>query len=159
MSRCKYQTWGRAFPVLLLVTLGACRTVPPLPKLNFSEPGWTVRQGQAIWRSKRDAPEMAGELLVATHSDGRAFVQFTKTPLPLAVAQSAPDAWQIEFPVQNKRYTGRGEPPASILWLQLPRCLSGARPVKPWSWQLLDNGRWRLENRATGETLEGALNP
>src|ERR1017187_4459113 len=147
MSRCKIQAWVRSFPILLLVALGACQTVPPLPKINFSEPGWTIRQGQAIWRSQRDAPEMAGELLVATNSDGRAFVQFTKTPLPFAVAQIAPNAWQIESPVENKRYTGRGKPSAKIIWLQLPRCLSGAVPAKPWSWQTLDNGRWRLENR------------
>jgi hypothetical protein len=155
MARCKIQVWVRSFPILFLVALGACKTVPPLPKINFLEPGWTVRQGQAIWRSHHAAPEIAGELLVATNFDGRTFVQFTKTPLPFAIAQAAPGSWQIESPVENKRYTGRGSPPPTIIWLQLPRCLSGVSPAKPWSWQTLDNGGWRLESRATGETLEG----
>src|SRR5439155_15039375 len=67
---------------LLALCVPACRMLPPLPSVNLAEPGWTVHEGQAIWRPKRDAPEIAGEILVATHQDGRALVQFTKTPFP-----------------------------------------------------------------------------
>lgn len=59
----------------------------------------------------------------------------------------------------NKTYSGPGKPPARILWLWLPRCLAGETPPKKLSWQQLDKDSWRLENRATGESLEGYLSP
>src|SRR6185503_6749264 len=46
---------------LSALLLTSCRTTLTLPPVNLSEPGWTLRQGQALWRSKRDAPEIAGE--------------------------------------------------------------------------------------------------
>src|SRR5881409_151771 len=57
-----------------VATLAACRAGPPLPPVSLSGPGWTLQQGQAIWRSKSGAPEIAGEWMVATHHDGRAVV-------------------------------------------------------------------------------------
>ena len=140
--------------LLLVLCVPACRTLPPLPSVNLAEPGWTVREGQAIWRPKRAAPEIAGEILVATQHDGRALVQFTKTPFPFVSARTQTNAWQIEFPTQNKRYSGRGEPPARLLWFQLPRVISGAPTLKGWTWHS-EAERWRLENVSTGESLEG----
>src|SRR5258706_15649771 len=67
----------------LLACLTGCRSLPPLPAANFSEPGWIVHQGQAVWRQKHGAPDIAGEILVATNGGGKTFVQFTKTPFPL----------------------------------------------------------------------------
>ena len=90
-----------------------CHTVPPLPPVNLTEPGWTVLQGQAVWRTKKDAPEIAGELFVATNPDGRSFVQFTKTPLPFVVAQTTTNSWQIHFVPNDKTYSGRGKVPPS----------------------------------------------
>ena len=145
-------------PLLVAVSLLAdCRTAPTLPALNLAEPGWGTRQGQAIWRSRTLAPEISGELFVATHCNGRTFLQFTKTPLPLVVVQTTPNSWLIEFVAENKTYSGRGQPPPRLAWLQLPRCLAGAVPRAPWKWEALDGGRWRLESTATGEMLEGYL--
>jgi len=143
----------------LIFCESGCQTIPTLPKVNLSEPGWSIRQGQAVWRTGRDAPEIAGELIVATNPDGRSFLQFTKTPLPFVVAQSTANSWQIEFVPENKTYSGRGNPPKRLIWLYLPRCLAGALPPKPWSWQRLENDGWRLESQTTGESLEGFLNP
>src|SRR3989442_1149973 len=92
--------------------LAGCRAVPLLPSVDLAAPGWTVREGQAVWRARREAPEIAGEILMAANPDGRALVQFTKTPFPFVIARTAMDAWQIEMPTQNKRYSGRGQPPA-----------------------------------------------
>jgi hypothetical protein len=141
--------------LLGLSGLTACRTAPPLPPLNLAEAGWSTHQGQAVWRSKKGAPEISGELILATHTDGRNFVQFTKTPLPFVVAQSSTNTWQVLFVPNNKTYSGHGQPPARLVWLQLPRCLAGIAPPKPWSWQRLENHGWRLENRLSGELLEG----
>ena len=140
--------------VLLLCGAG-CATVPALPPANLKDSAWTVHEGQAVWKAKRDAPEMAGEILVATQPDGRAFVQFTKTPFPFVIAQTTTNSWQIESPVQNKRYSGPGRPPARLIWLHLPIALTGRPPPEPWSWRRLENNGWKLENRKTGESLEG----
>ena len=130
-----------------------------MPPANLSEPGWTTHQGQAVWRAKKDAPEIAGDLIVATNPDGRSFVQFTKTPLPFVVAQSTADAWRIQFVPLNKTYSGRGTPPQRVIWLYLPRCLAGLPPPESWTWSRLQNNGWHLENRKTGEFLEVYLTP
>src|SRR5204862_5812199 len=93
-----------------------------LPPVNLNEPGWKIRRGQAVWKPNKSAPEIAGELTFASNPDGRAVLEFTKTPFPIAVAQVTSNQWQIEFPAQQKRFSGRGRPPARIGWLQL--CLA-----------------------------------
>ncbi len=37
-------------PVLALLGVLGCATVKPLPPINLKAPGWTVREGQAVWR-------------------------------------------------------------------------------------------------------------
>ena len=130
-----------------------------MPPVNLSESGWTTHQGQAVWRAKKEAPEIAGDLMVATNPDGRSFVQFTKTPLPFVVAQSTADAWRIQFVPYNKTYSGRGAPPQRLVWLYLPRCLAGLPPPESWAWRRLPNNGWHLENHKTGEFLEVYLTP
>ena len=142
----------------LFLFLTACNTTP-LPPTNFSEPGWKIQQGQTVWRSKRDAPELAGELLLATHPDGRIVVQFTKTPFPFVIAQTTPRRWQLEIPAQNKKYSAPGKPPARISWFHLPGSLNGISPPKPWYFSQRENQNWHLENKSTGEMIEGFLNP
>ncbi len=149
----------RVGSLVLLAGFGSCRSLSPWPPANFSEPGWTVRQGQAVWRSKAGSPEIAGELVWASHAGGRAFMQFTKTPLPLLIAQTTGTGWQIEFVAECKTLRGRGRPPTQLGWLHLARCLSGTNPPKGWLFQTNDDGSWRLENRKTGERLEGYLAP
>jgi hypothetical protein len=150
------------FATFLVIALGlvaGCRSVPKQPALNFSEPGWDVGQGQAVWRTSRDAPEIAGDLLVARHRDGRTFVQFTKPPIPFAVAQRTARSWWVDFPADRRSHSGEGNPPGQILWLHLPDALAGV-PFHA-DWQLIDlgNGSWRFENSSSGELLEGFLQP
>ena len=144
-----------------MTALGSCgcHTGAPPARFNLSEPGWTIRQGQVVWRSKADAPEIAGELIVAFHSDGRIFLQFTKTPLPLVVARIGAGGWQIEFVAERRTLSGSGSPPEKLGWLQLARCAAGAVPPANWHWEKSGDGTWRLANRRTGETLEGTLAP
>jgi hypothetical protein len=107
----------------------------------------------------RKRAEIAGELVVAMHPDSRSLVQFIKTPLPFVVAQATLDSWQVQFVPQNKFYSGRGQPPAQLIWLHLPQCLRGGAPPRNLSWRRLENHGWRLENRSTGESVEGYLAP
>src|SRR5258708_1970399 len=108
--------------VVALSVLGfgaSCRT-PPLPPADFSAPGWRVLQGQAIWNPAKNKAELAGELLLATNANGNSFVQFGKTPFPLATAQVAGSRWQIEFGSGDYECAGNGQPPPRFVWFQLP---------------------------------------
>jgi hypothetical protein len=146
------------FLILLVVLLG-CRTVPPpLPALDLKQLGWTVQEGQAVWHLPHGVREIAGEVLVASRPGGHSFVQFSKSPFQLVIAQAGPNQWEAEFPPQNKRYAGRGVPPKRLIWLYLPRVLAGEPPPKGWSWTMDPNG-WKLENRPAGESVEGYFSP
>jgi hypothetical protein len=142
--------------LLLLTNFNGCMTAPPLPKANLSEPGWTVREGQAVWKRGSDAPEITGDLVLANRPDGSAFMQFTKAGLPLVIAQTTSAGWQIESPSQNRRYASHGKPPARIVWFQLTDALQGKPVAKGWTWQ--NSGtNWQLTNSSSGESLEGYL--
>jgi hypothetical protein len=129
----------------------------PLPAADLKQPGWTVREGQAVWKRQANAPEIAGEILVATRSDGRAFVQFSKNPFPLLTAQSTSKGWQVETPTENKFYSGHGKPPARLIFLYIPKLLAGEPPPKGWTYEKVGDG-YKLENHGNGESLEVYLN-
>lgn len=155
---------NRCRPTLLLAGLlvGAglgCRTPPPLPPQNLSLPGWVAREGQAVWKPSRSRAEVVGDLLVATNANGDAVLQLTKTPFTMVHAQTVGGQWQIEFGGGQRRFAGRGSVPARFGWLQLPRALAGAEPAPGWIFTRSFPKSWRLENRSTGEVLEGAFFP
>ena len=143
-------------PLLLMAVLAAgCRTVLPLPPADFSEPGWRVQHGQAVWKPSSSRPELAGDLLLATNANGNFFVQFSKIPYPLATAQVSGGQWQIEFGADEYSWHGRGTPPDRFAWFQLPRALLAAGVGASWKITCPTSHSWRLENPRTGETLEG----
>src|SRR5215831_11677773 len=121
--------WGpnSVFTIILLTfSAAACRSLPPLPPVDLKQPGWTLREGQAVWKPSGKKSEIAGEVQVATRpDDGRSFVQFSKAPFPLVIAQSTTNGWQIEIPAENRRYSGKGNPPERIIWLYLASVLEG----------------------------------
>lgn len=159
----KTRRWDSAISIgqllLFLFMLSSCRTPAPASKVNLSEPGWTVRQGQAIWRSKRDAPEIAGELLLATNVDGRTLAEFTKTPLPILIAQTGTNTWRIELIAENRTYAGRGSPPTRVLWLHLASGLGGASLPGGLILAPTDDSHWTIENSRSGESIQGYLLP
>lgn len=144
----------------LIILLTGCRTLPPLPAADLSRPGWSIQQGQAIWRSNSEAPEIAGEILIASRRDGSSLVQFTKTPFPLVIARTTPNAWQIESPVENRRFARKGKPPARLPWFHLPRLVGDPTVSAPFPWKSrVSPDMWRLENVQTGESIEGFVEP
>jgi hypothetical protein len=147
-----------ALALVVLLCL-SCRTLPPLPPADFAWPGWRLQQGQALWKPSRAAPELAGDLLLATNSDGSCVVQFSKTPFSLATAQVADDAWQIVFGDNRHSWRGQGLPPPRFAWFQLPHALAGLEPPRPWRFSRRADNSWRLENARTGEVLEGMFFP
>jgi len=163
--------------------LCGCRT-PATPAIDLSDPAWRIHQGQAVWVSpnpKGQSEGVAGELLLATQSDGSCWVQFAKPPFSLVTAQRTPKHWTITFQQGRQRYGASGSPPAKLIWFQLPRALTvisggqsssgtGISPVRaethgresldsPWKFQRNDDDTWLLENPKTGERLEGYLTP
>ncbi len=141
----------------MLAMIVGCRTAPKRAPVDLSGPGWQVRQGQALWRSKRDAPEIAGEIVLATNVDGRGFVQFLKNPLPLLTAQVGPAGWQVEFVPEARLIAGRGKPPSQLIWLQMLRALQGLTPSQDFVFGK-EAERTVIENRWTGEKVTLFLN-
>jgi len=148
---------GLAWLTLLLLS-ASCRTAKE-PLFTVAGPGWSVRQGQVVWRPGRRFPELGGELMVASHEDGRGAIEFAKTPLTLVVAQTTRTNWWIQFPPARMSFAGRGAPPRRFSWLYLGGALAGEPLPAPLRFQRQPEGGWRLENPRTGETLEGFLAP
>ena len=143
--------------VILALALCSCRTTSHLPPVNLSEPGWTQRQGQAVWRRERDKPEFAGELLLATRGD-RVMLQLTKNPLPFVNVQSRGSQWELKYIQQRRFHHGNDVPDADLIWVHLARALNGTQPPAPLIFQSTPPNGFRLENPKTGEMVSGFLN-
>ena len=146
---------------LLAVTMfsSGCRTTTVASLFTASGPAWHVQEGQALWRPNHRFPELGGELVVASHEDGRCVIQFSKTPLPLVLAQTTHTNWLIRFPAQRMSFAGHQTPPARFAWLYLHPAISGEPLPSDFRFQRKTDGGWRLENTRSGETLEGYLEP
>jgi hypothetical protein len=127
--------------------------------LDPSQPGWTTRQGQAVWKRDRRAPEIAGELTVVQHRDGRAWLQFAKPPLPFLTARIQPEGWELHLVAQDRRWAAAGRPPDRLVWLQLLLSLQGQSASARWTWRSPTAGDWTLEDLTTGESITGYLDP
>ncbi|MBM3882367.1 MAG: hypothetical protein FJ387_22035 [Verrucomicrobia bacterium] len=138
---------------------GACRSLPRLPALDLSAPGWQIQQGQAVWLARPTQPALAGDLLVARHPDGRLWVQFTKTPFPLVTAQRQAGQWAVEFTPRQLRLGGRGAPPQRFWCFPLAAAVAGEPLRTPWRFERRSDTSWRLWNDRTGEWIDGYLAP
>jgi hypothetical protein len=142
----------------ILLLAAGCRTA--LPSLfTASGPGWRVEQGQALWRPRHGMPELAGELVIATHPDGRCLIQFSKDPLTLMSAQTTATRWLIQFPPRRMSFSGHHDPPSRFAWLFVHAALSGEPLPARFRFERKPDGGWRLENSGSGETIEGFLAP
>ena len=144
---------------LLVVCLPGCRSIGTITPINLSEPGWDVRQGQAVWQMPGDRPELAGEVILATNADGRCFIEFAKSPFPLVRAKCGNSRWEIEFPPQKLFFAGGGMPSARLAWLHVCRGLAGEEVRAPWHFERSAHGSWRLDNTRSKETVEGYIQP
>jgi hypothetical protein len=124
------------------------------PPVDLSAPGWTVRQGQALWQPDHDKPEIAGDVVLSTHPSGGSYIQFSKT-LPILSARIQPGGrWEFENTSENKRYSGGGTPPKRIVWLQFLRVLEGQEISGRWTVARPSPDFVSLENEFSGERLQ-----
>lgn len=151
---------GESWLLFLAVILGpGCSTLAPLPPVDLSAPGWTTRRGQAVWKFGERAPEVVGDLIVAVRADSEMFAQFNKGPLTVAVARANVSHWELELGMFDRRFAGKGAPDNRFAFFQLARQLQRGPVPSPWEIANTADGRWRLENPRTGESLEGFWDP
>lgn len=150
----------RNFLILAAAALWAgCATGPAMKPVDLTEPGWAMREAQAVWKPNRKAPEIGGELLLASHPDGRSLAQFTKTPLPFVVAQTTTNRWRIQFVPKNLSFAGSGRGPNRLIWLHLGYISHGQPPPRGWVLDKTTAEDWKLANGKSGETLEIHFQP
>jgi hypothetical protein len=142
-----------------LLCLCGCGTTSKTSLFAVSGPGWQVREGQALWQPRQGFPQLGGEMVVASHQDGRCFIQFAKTPLPLVSVQTTGTNWLISFPSQRMAFTGNKKPPTRFAWLYLHAALSGAALPAELQFERKADGGWRLANLRSGESVEGFVAP
>jgi hypothetical protein len=146
--------------LLLLACAGGltgCVGAKPSPPPPARAP-WQTQTGQAVWQPRRDAPPLAGELVLARRPGGEFFLQFSKPPLTLVEASRAGPRWRIAFPGFGREYRGRGAGTTRLLWLWLSVALEGG-PLPSALTFHREADRWRLVHARTGESLEGWLSP
>ncbi|HTR43769.1 MAG TPA: hypothetical protein VMH87_19325 [Pseudomonadales bacterium] len=141
-----------------MLFFSGCATAPE-ELFTVSGPGWTMQQGQALWTPRQGAPQIGGDIVLATDANGRALVQFEKMPVSLVTAQVTPEAWTIRFPQGGGFWKGHQPAPTRTIWLYLPAALTGKPLPEPLQFSQEHGGNWRLENPKTGEILEGFVSP
>lgn len=160
MTRLRIGRTGVALLLLAVLSLGAgCSTAPTFPPVDLSDAGWKVRELPAVWRPRRGAPELTGELLVAVNGGSR-LVQFSKQGLPVLTAQTSTNGWRVSSALQAGSHTGRLPAPRQVLWFLIDN--SPPQAAVPSPWRLEDpapGGGWTLSNPRTGESLETAPVP
>jgi hypothetical protein len=155
---CYSRLFLRSVALAALVLFCGCQTTTQ-SLFTASGPGWHIQQGQALWRPKHDLPEFGGDLVLASNADGRALIQFDKTPLSMVFAQTTTNRWLIQFPQKQYSFSGREPAPTRFAWLYLPAALAGKPLPLPLRFERKPDGGWRLENSRTGEIVEGYLSP
>jgi hypothetical protein len=143
---------NKASALAAVFLLCSCAILPPFPAVDLSQPGWQVKQGQALWKPPKAATELAGDLLIASNPNGSAMAQFSKT-FPIANVQLTPASWEASFGPEGKRYSARGKPPSRIVWFQLIRVLRDEG--LPNGWMVKTNTPTHIQLESSGgESLE-----
>jgi hypothetical protein len=147
--------------LVLLAGFSSGCFAPKLPPISLQAEGWHSQEIPAVWQRSSKAPEIAGELLVASHSNGARYIQFSKGGLPILTARESTEGWSIRSSLRRGVFGGHGHPPGSILWFQVPSLpRTNAVAVKsPWQIESSDGGGWILRHPRTGERLEGLGSP
>ena len=91
--------------------------------------------------------------MISTHPSAGTYVQFSKT-LPILSARLAGGGWEFELLPEKKHYSGRGQPPRKIVWLQFLAVLEGQKISDRWTVAHPSDQFIALEDSFSGERLE-----
>jgi len=144
--------WRFTLPLISLLLGWGCSTVP-LPAVNLAESGWAVKRMEAVWTPRSGAPELTGEVTVASHPTEGSLVLFSKQGLPMVTARTVTNSWTLASPLKRGAYGGRGQPPRQVPWFLLIGSHEGRDIPKPWHVEVTVTG-WQISNSSTGEKLE-----
>ena len=157
--------FGERVGLLLgMLCLGAllcvgCKTVR-IEQVDLDFPGWDLFEGEAVWRSDKNANDMVVGVIFARHLDGCLHLQVAKEGIPLNIVQVHSDAWVCEMPLMKRHYEGRVSSvqsrgvTAQLGWLQVLLQLGDRRLHPSWNSLIVAEGQWLLENDGTGERIE-----
>lgn len=142
---------------LLVIMLFSCSSGAPLPEVDLSAPGWTVWNGQALWKAETDRSAIAGEIVLARHDNGDVLISFAKPPVPIFTAQTSGKRWKIDFIHTQDTYWGTGGPPSLFVWFQIPSLLQDATVPEGWQVIAVDDAIWELQDPHSGEQIRLVL--
>ncbi len=142
---------------LLVIILSSCTTRVLLPEVDLSSPGWTIWNGQALWKAEADRPAIAGEILLARNINGDVLISFAKPPVPIFTAQASGKRWKIDFIHTQRTHSGTGGPPSRFVWFQIPSLLQDATVPNGWQVLAVDDPIWELRNPDSGEHIRLVL--
>jgi len=147
---------------LRLIIVGICLTLmacaqQPMPTINLQTEGWQLWFGQALWQPPKDRPRVAGDILLALHSNGDRFIELTKTPVVIFSAQTHGQQWSLSTIDRDRAVRGRGQPTERFVWFYLPQYLAD-KSALPSGWEVSDQGDMvDFSNPKTGETIRLVL--
>jgi len=138
------------------MVLSSCSTGVSLPEVDLSAPGWTVWNGQALWKAEAERPAIAGEIVLARHDNGDVLINFAKPPVPIFTAQLSGVNWKIDFIYSQNTHSGTDGAPSRFVWFQIPSLLQSA--VVPEGWQVqVAKPVWELLDPNSGEHIRLVL--
>ncbi len=162
-----------AFTLTLTLALGlfpGCALVPEPKAVQWnSSPDWRSYQGQAVWVTEKDGPEIAADLVLAIGPEEQVWVQLSKTPFTLWTFQRSadPEVWKIEIPGKGASWIGRGKGPDRFIGVALAKAWMSGQAPKGWEgsgWaEAAENlsregmAEWSISHPKSGQRLEGYL--
>jgi|GEM_PF-1343995 len=152
--------WKQVVNYCLAVFLLACVSCAStsFSKLDTKQPGWQIRQGEVTWKPSKRHAEVLGEFVLAFDGRGESCIEFSKAMLPIVTTQISTTNWQIQFNSKSLSFKGTGVPSERFGWLQLPGALEHNKLPNKWKYMEKIDGTWKLENRKSGEVIEGRFN-
>jgi len=140
--------------------LAACVTIPEPPEIDLDSFGWRIRVGQALWTpAEGGIKPIAGDIILARHNTGDAWIDFSKSSLPVFIAQTADGYWWIELVSKAKRWSGHGKPPAKFIWFTVVDAVFQGQDSEHWETERRGALEWIITHRNTNESIKLILDP
>lgn len=153
MRRIRFRFLIWIVHVFLIFLFSACTSKLTPLQMDLEAPGWNIRTGQAVWNTKSNKKPVIGDIVLAQHESGDAWINFSKSSLPVFSAQVSDNRWWIDMVVQNKQWSGRGKPPRRFAWFKVIDTVFKNQIPKDWSVVKPSAEEWLISNQRTDESI------